>query len=181
MNFEIQPLPQTSRAAIKRQLPDIPIAFVESAFVRCQLLRAQKPQPSADVRKSLESVTTKAAALEASLGSLSDEARKQLWAALEPVGGVEFFEQANFVTQALMGLSRNAASDVDVNLGRPETWKHGLIRSLANLLEAHGRTADDTREGDLCFLSAELIKTLDERAKDIRSTVRDAVAKSAPE
>ena len=176
----IESLPVKTRDAIARQLPDIPLPYVESAFAHSQILRQHKPQPLSEVRDALDNIAKQAGNLYVSLGTLSEEARNQLWDALEPFGGLAFFEQANFMAQALMGLSRNAALDVETKIGAPETWKHSLVRSLANILEAHGRIADAKPKGDLCFLSHELMTAMGYDVKDVRSTVRDALAKTTP-
>lgn len=177
----VDSLPTKAREVINRQFPEIPMGYIESAYARCQILRQHKPQPSADVRAALDNIAKQAACLYVTLGTLSEEARNQLWDALEPVGGLAFFEQANFMAQALMGLSRTAALEVETKSGAPETWKHSLVRSLANILEAHGRIADAKPKGDLCFLSHELMMAMGYEVKDIRSTVRDALAKTPPE
>ena len=177
----VNPLPKKTREAIERQLPGLPIGYIASTFVHYQLLRGHKPEPPSEVRTTLDGIAKQAADLYISLGTLSEEARNHLWDALEPVGGVAFFEQANFVSQALMGLAQNAANGVEIGTGRPATWKHGLVRSLANILEGHGRTADSKQTGDLCFLSLEVLTALDEKPGDVRSLVRDALAKSPAE
>lgn len=174
----VYPLPAVIKASIGRNLPGVPIEIVESAFVHFQLLQMHRPEAPASVRETMQKIAEQAAALYISLGTLSEEARNQLWDALEPVGGVAFYEQAEFVSQALMGLARNAALDVEIAAGRPVSWKHRFVRSLANILEGHGRTADAKPEGDLCFLTLELLEALDEKPKDVRSLVRDALAKS---
>lgn len=174
----VTPLPAVAIASIERTLPDLPIGLVKSAFTHFQLLGRHSPEPPAAVRATMQKIAEQSAALYITLGTLSEESRNQLWDALEPVGGLAFFEQANFVTQALMGLARNAALDVETSTGRPTSWKHGLVRSLANILEGHGRAADARPEGDLCFLTLTLLAALEEQPKDVRALVRDALAKT---
>ncbi len=173
----VDPLPAKTREAIERQLPGLPLGIIESSFVHYQLLRGHTPEPPAQVRATLDRIAKQAADLYVSLGTLSEEARHQLWDAIEPAGGVAFFEQANHVSQALMGLARNAALDVELATGRPATWKHSLVRSLANILEGNGRSIDATPNGDLCFLTSEILTALHEKPGDVRSLVRDALAK----
>lgn len=173
----VEPLPPKTREAIARVLPAVPLDVIESAFINYQLLSRHQTEPPASVRSSMQRISEQAAALYVSLHTLSEEGRSALWSALKPVGGVAFFEQANFVSQALMGLARNAALDVEGTPGRPASWKHGLVRSLANILEAHSISADAKPNGALCFLTLELLNVLHQSPNEVRALVRDALAK----
>jgi hypothetical protein len=171
------PVPEATKEAVKRTLPKLPFEYVESAAINYQLLSGHSAEPPAKVRANLQSIAEQAAALYASLGTLSEESREALWDALEPVGGVAFWEQASFVTQMLMGLARNAALEIEASPGRPMSPKHGLVRSFANILTAHGYTADARPNGDLCFLTREMLSVYGDAPDDVRSLVRDALGK----
>lgn len=172
-------LPAKTREALARILPDVPVDLIESAAIRYQLHAIRLSPPAAAVRGALQTIGEQAGLLYVSLGTLSEEARGALVDALEPVGGAVFFEQAGFITQALMGLARNAALDVEVAAGRPGTPRHQLILSLSRLLSAHGYTADARPNGDLCFATREVLNALGESPTDVRALVRDALAKTA--
>ena len=173
----VYPIPNVAKAAIARQLPEVPIGLLESAYTHYQLLGRHRAEAPRETRAALQKIAEQAAALYVSLGTLGEESRHALWDELEKVGGVAFFEQASFVSQALMGLARNAALDVEIEQGRPASWKHGFVNSLSNILEAHGYKADAKPMGALCFLTQELLSALDECPADVRALVRDALAK----
>lgn len=171
-------LPAKTCEALERSLAGVPITLIDSAAIKYQLQVQHPTQPGAAVRAKIEAIEEQAAALYVSLGTLSIHEREALRHELEPMGGSEFWEQANFVTQALMGLARNAASDVEVAPGRPASAKHGLVRSFARILTAHGRAADSRPNGDLCFLVREVLNAFGDAPADVRALVRDALGKT---
>lgn len=174
----VNPPPPKAKEAIKRTLPLVPYELIESASINYQLLSRHRPETSASVRESMQKIAEQAAALYVSLGTLSEESRNALWDALEPVGGFKFWEQAGFVSQALMGLARNAALDVEATPGRPVSVKHTLVRSFAAILEGHGYPANAKPNGELCFLTREVLTGYGDAPADVRALVRDALGKT---
>lgn len=172
------PLPDTALRSICRELPDLPIEIIKSVAIHYQLERDHNRQAPSDVEKVLQKIAEASATLYGLLGTLSEEARNALWDEVKPEWGVSFVEQLEWQSRAMIGLARNAALAVDVSKGRPSTPRHALIRRYAALLTAHGRQADQRSKGDLCFLTETVLKGLGEKVGDVRSLVRDALAKN---
>lgn len=147
-------------AAVKRQVPNFPMDRFKTIGSMYHTEAQHVSASPKKVRKKLQKISETAAALYVELGTLSEEARNEIFDEFERSGRepVRALEECSFASQVLMGLGRNAALNVNPAAGRPQKAKNTMVRRLAAVAEAHQIPVNADATGDLCFLVQSLLE-----------------------
>jgi hypothetical protein len=73
------------------------------------------------------------------------------------------------------------AQAISTSAGRPLSRKAYVVRDVARELRRSGYEVDASSKGPLVFIVGELFAALDEPSQDVRSLVRNTLAKMDPE
>lgn len=170
-------LPAQMQAAIRRQCPDVSIDELENALDAYRFANALAPAiPPNERRGNLERIADLAQQLSDALDRLGMTDRSRLRRALSKRPSSRML-----VNGATLSKLREAAvkviGDIQPSAGRPLTRKAYIVRDVARELRRCGFPIDSSSKGPLVFIIAELLSLLDEPTQDVRSLVRNTLAK----
>lgn len=168
--------PEHIRAAVKRQIPELPIERFDRIGSIYNTERTYEAQRPAGVRDATEAIGDKAADLYVRLAELSEEANDALWHAAYQRGRPNLKEEADLILQMLMGIGRDAALNVgQTPPGAQAGAKRGMVVGLACLLKSVGLDADARPSGNLVFLTRSILEAYGETHSNVPKLVRDAL------
>ena len=174
----MEPLQPPQRDKIARRLPDLPLDELDAIGGMYRIERDHDAEPASDVKTRLSAINAKCVALELAL-HVSEEVGDALSEASHECGRrYDFWRQAQLEVQRLAQIARVAHNTVELREGRPSNARKALVLRLASVLEASGREVGERPNGDLCFLTAEVLQSYGETVASARSIVRGALAKT---
>lgn len=170
-------LPVQMQAAIYRQCPGLSISELENALDAYRFANALAPVvPPTERRANLERVAELATQLGEALSqiSMADQAKLRRFnskrpKARDPVSASGLAKLAE--------LAMKVAADIQPSAGRPLTRRAYIVRDVAKELRRSGFVIDASSKGPLVFITSELLSLLDEPNQDVRSLVRNTLAK----
>ena len=170
-------LPAQMQAAILRQCPGVEIDELENALDAYRFANVLAPAiPPNERRANLERIADLAQQLADALDQLGMTDRSRLRHALSRRP-----KSPMLVNRGTLGKLGDAASkvvcDIQASAGRPLTRKAYIVRDVARELRRCGVPIDASSKGPLVFITTELLSLLDEPAQDVRSLVRNTLAK----
>lgn len=168
------------QAAILRQCPGVSINELEDAIDSYRFAEVLAPQIPPNERKtSLERVASLADQLVSALDTLGPFERTTMHQALS-AGGKGGISRAGHFLRLITKISARVAAEIEPTAGRPLTRKAYIVRDVARELKRCGIAIDASSKGPLVFIVSELFSLLDDPPKDIRSLVRNTLAKIDP-
>jgi len=170
-------LPAQMQSAILRQCPGISISELEDAIDSYRFAEVLAPQIPLNERKtSLEKVAEAAVQLRTMIDELGPFERSALHERLSAGRKAGISRPRTFLQQLAQTASRLAAQ-IEPSAGRPLTRKAYVVRDVARELRRCGLPVSASSKGPLVFVVAELFSLIDEPPQDVRSLVRNTLAK----
>ena len=165
-------LPAQMQAAILRQCPGVSIDELENAIDAYRFANVLMPALPANERKaSLERVSTLASELRGAIETLAPTERAAL------VDGRGRRIKVVGALRAIAALAHKAAEGIQPSAGRPLTRKAYVVRDVARELKRCRLDVDASSKGSLVFIVSELFSLVDDPPSDVRSLVRNTLAK----
>ena len=172
-------LPAQTQAAIRRQCPGVSIMQLQNALDAYRFANTSTPAVPANVRKaSLERVADLAEQLVQAINELDQKTRLVL--EHPERRGKRRTITAGPLLRKIIGSARTAASDILPSPGRPLTRRAYVVRDVARELHRCGYEPDASSKGPLVFIISELLGLVEDPPTDVRSLVRNTLAKIDP-
>jgi hypothetical protein len=170
-------LPAPLQAAILRQCPGVAIQALEDAIDAYRFAEVLAPPIPLNERKaSLEKVARLATELASAIENLGTFERSALHGHLSQ-GRKAGLARPRRLLSTIAKSALSEAARIEPSPGRPLTRKANVVRDVACELKRCGLVPDASSKGPLVFIVTELFSLISESPPDVRSLVRNALAK----
>lgn len=167
-----------SQAAIKRQCPNVLISALHDALNSYRYVGLKTPQQTLnDRRDALQRLASDCHSLARALNAVSSVEKERLAQAMSRGSKKKVRLPDPLQLMSLGTEAKRAASGLRSVAGRPMTRKSYVIRDIARELQRTGHAVDASSKGSLVFIAGELFRALGEPVQDVRSLVRNTLAK----